>query len=119
MRETESDTDNERLTRLPSPSPYHITDPFQERGLWCFWLSADDEVLRYIADLSCILHASNGSPFQRRLQGRVKFAFNPRYDHEEAWLWINEILESETNAVDLHDTWEAAIDDAQETSSND
>lgn len=115
--------DNERrekpLPNIPKPQPYHITDPFMDRGLWCFWLSADEAVLEFISSLNCILQPSLGSPFQRRLQGRVMFAINPRYDHEETWLWVTELLESETNTVELGDDWEAAIDEARERTTGD
>ena len=35
---------------------------------------------------------------------------NPRYDYREAWAWIREMLETETQIVDLGDTWESAIE---------
>lgn len=93
----------------PTPKPFHITEPFFDRGLWCFWLTADDEVLEFISHLPCILQPMLSSPFQRRLRGRVMFSFNPRYDHEEAWLWIHELLDTETNFIELNDSWEEAI----------
>ena len=40
------------------------------------------------------------------------FAINPRYDHEETWLWITELMESETKLVELNDIWETAINAA-------
>lgn len=104
---------------IPKPKPYHITEPFQERNLWCFWLAADDDVLQFVDKLNCILQASHGSPFQRRLRGRVLFAVNPRYDHEEAWLWISDLLESETSRVELNESWESAIDSAHEKEAGD
>lgn len=98
--------------QLPKPRPFHITEPFQERGLWCFWLSSDEDVLQFVSNLNCILQPSFGSPFSRRLQGRVLFAINPRYDHEETWLWLHEILESESARVELNEDWESAIQEA-------
>jgi len=108
-----------KLPELPKPHPYHITEPKQERGLWCFWLTADAEILQYISNLNCILQVSYGSPFQRRLRGRVLFAINPRYDHETTWLWITELLDSEAVPVELDSSWESAIHDAQTLSSGD
>lgn len=107
------------LADIPKPKSYHITDPFQDRGLWCFWLSADDEVLEYISSLNAILQPSYGSPFQRRLRGRVMFAINPRYDHEETWLWINELLETEATVVELNEDWESAIEEAHTNETGD
>lgn len=105
--------------KLPKPSPYHITEPFQERGVWCFYLTAEREVLEYISRLNCILQSGSGSPFQRRLRGRVLFAINPRYDHEETWVWITDLLDSEAVKVELSDQWEQAIDQAQTPVSGD
>jgi hypothetical protein len=107
-----------KLPKLPKPKPFHITEPHQERGLWCFWLTADDEVLHFVSDFHCIIMPTFGRvPFGRKLMGRIMFAFNPRYDHEETWLWLHEVLESETKQVELNDTWEAAIRDAHISSS--
>ena len=109
----EADKKLKKLPELPKPTPFHITEPHQERGLWCFWLTADEDVLRFVHNLNCIITpAYNGSRFGRRLTGRVMFAFNPRYDHEETWLWLHEVLESETKQVELADNWEVAIRDA-------
>lgn len=98
----------------PTPRPYHLSDPFLDRGLWCFWLSADPEVLEYVSNLSCILQPPSGSFFQRRLMGRVLFAINPRYEHHEAWQWVKESLDAETHFIELNDRWENAITEAQE-----
>lgn len=102
-----------KIPTIPKPSPYHISEPFQDRGLWCFWLAADDVVLEYISNLNCILQPSFGSPLSRRMRGRVMFAINPRYDHEETWLWVTDLLDAEASEVELSDTWESAIADAQ------
>ncbi len=97
----------------PTPKPFHITEPKFERGLWCFWLTADDDVLQYVRHLHCILRPmSTGSFFPRRLTGRVMFAINPRYNHEDTWQWIVNTLQTETSNIDLDDTWESAIDEA-------
>jgi hypothetical protein len=97
---------------LPKPKSFHITEPAYERGLWCFWLASDDDVLQFVSNLNCILQPSFGSPFGKRLRGRVLFAINPRYDHEETWLWLHEILESESARVELNEDWESAIHEA-------
>ena len=105
--------DDSSIPNLPKPSPFHITEPHQERGLWCFWLTADDEVLRFVHNLNCIiLPGFSRSPFGRKKMGRVLFAFNPRYDHQETWSWLHEVLDSETKKVELSDDWESAIRDA-------
>lgn len=121
MKKT-SDTDqqSEKKPRfeLPKPKPFHITEPFHERGLWCFWLSSDDDVLQFVSNLNCILQPSVGSPFGRRLRGRVLFAINPRYDHEETWLWLHEVLESEATWVELNEEWESAIQEAHTDTSD-
>ena len=114
LPQDETGKEVKKIPSLPKPRPYHITEPHQERGLWCFWLTADDDVLRFVHNLNCtITPAHNGSRFGRQLAGRVMFAFNPRYDHEETWLWLHEVLESETISVELAETWEDAIRDAQ------
>lgn len=105
--------DNPRRLNPPAPRPYHMTEPFLDRGLWSFWLAADPNVLEYVSNLSCILQPPF-SPFQRRLQGRVLFSINPRYDHMEAWHWIKQTLDDETRFVELSDRWENAILEAQQ-----
>ncbi|GAB5491620.1 MAG: hypothetical protein Phog2KO_18350 [Phototrophicaceae bacterium] len=104
---------------LPKPKPFHITEPHQEHGLWYFWLTSDDHILRYVQNLNCILKSKfGGSAFgQTRLRGRIKFAINPRYDHQETWLWIQDVLTSETSIVELGTNWEDAIQKAQKSSS--
>lgn len=51
--------------------------------------------------------------FGRHLRGRVLFALNPRYEHRETWVWITDLLESETKPVALDAEWENAIEAAQ------
>ena len=99
----------------PKPKAYHITEPQLDRGLWCFWLAAENDILDYVQHLNCILQPMSNSFLHRRLKGRVMFAINPRYDHEEAWLWINDLLESEGCRVELDAEWESAIEEAQQT----
>lgn len=119
LPQDEKDTSQNKLPDLPSPTPFHITEPHQERGLWCFWLTADNDVLRFVRNLNCIMTPSyNGSRFGRTLTGRAMFAFNPRYDHEETWAWLHEVLQSETAQVELDDNWETAIRDAHNVGSN-
>lgn len=105
--------------QLPKPKPFHITEPEEEQGLWCFWLTADDTILEYVYNLNCVLTPkSNNSPFGKdTLHARIRFAINPRYDHEETWLWLHDVLTSETTIVELDTNWEDAIVEAQ-TSSN-
>lgn len=101
-------------TYPPRPKPFHITDPFQDRGLWCFWLTADDEVLQFVNNLPCILSPAMMTPFQRQLKGRVMFCINPRYEYQEAWSWINDLLDCEAKRVDLDEQWEEAIGEAHD-----
>ncbi len=119
MNEIPPDNNNRPSTRLPRPRAFHITDPFLDSGLWCFWLTADDEVLAFVRTLNCVLDPSADSVFRRQARGRVLFGINPRYDHEEAWLWINDMLASETQQVELNQRWENAIDNAHETELDD
>ena len=93
----------------PRPKPFDMTDPILQNGLWSFWLTADEPVLQYVNNLNCVLPFS-GSPFLRRSGGRVMVCINPRYDYREAWAWIREMLETETQIIDLGDTWESAIE---------
>jgi len=110
---TDNSDKKKKLPKLPKPHPFHITEPKQNKGLWCFWLTAEDDVLRFVYNLNCILLPPFGSSsFGRKLNGRVLFAINPRYDYEETWLWLNEVLDSEANLVELDDSWESAIREA-------
>jgi hypothetical protein len=101
----------QRPTGLPPiPKPFHITEPFENHGVWCFWLTADMPVLEFVARLNCILYAGfNPSALNRLPQMRVMYTINPRYDHQEAWLWIHELLETETARIELNDFWENAL----------
>lgn len=104
--------------QLPKPKPFHITEPEEEQGLWCFWLTADDAILHYVYNLNCVLAPKPSNlPFsQDKLHARIRFAINPRYDHEETWLWLNDVLASETTVVELDTSWEDAILEAQTSS---
>lgn len=97
----------------PQPKPFHMTDAVFQNGLWVFWLTAEETALLYINALNCVLPFA-GSPLFRRPGGRVLVSINPRYDHLEAWTWIHALLEAETQAVDLADGWEEAINYACE-----
>jgi hypothetical protein len=103
-----------RASVPPTPKPFDMSEPVQQPGgLWGFWLTADDDILRYVANLNCILNASAPPAFSRTLRGRRLFSINPRYDHEDAWLWIFALLEAEAKKVTLTDTWEDALKEAQ------
>lgn len=113
MTKLDPNENSNKVPLTPRPKPFHITEAKQERGLWCFWLTADDDVLDYVQHLHCILQPMHTSPFfNRRLSGRVMFAINPRYDHEEAWQWIIDLLQTETSSIELNEQWESAIDEA-------
>ncbi|MGB7339608.1 MAG: hypothetical protein WBC91_12010 [Phototrophicaceae bacterium] len=113
LSDNEMNEEPKPIPKLPKPKPFHITEPHEERGLWCFWLTADDDVLQFVHKLNCIIVPSFGrTPFGRRLMGRTMFAFNPRYDHEETWLWLHEVLDSESKQIELSENWEDAIRDA-------
>lgn len=106
----------------PRPKPFHMTDPFMDRGLWCFWLTADHPVLRFVSHLQCVLQQpmfNSPFPFRQQQQARMLFSINPRYDHQEVWLWIYETLECETKTVELGDLWVDAIEGIDENASAD
>ncbi len=112
---------SEKPTLPPRPKPFHITEPFEQRGVWAFWLTAEPEVIQFVRHLSCVLQVVyNGPPFFQRPNNRVMVTFDPRYEHEEAWLWVHEELEAESVPVELAEEIEAALDDAipEDTSSN-
>jgi hypothetical protein len=98
----------------PRPQPFHMTEAALQNGIWSFWLTADEHVLNYVSHLNCVLNFTNSpfspSPFARRVGGRVMVSISPRYDHVEAWTWIHQVLEGETEVVELGETWEEAID---------
>lgn len=96
----------------PKPRPFDMTEPFCEHGMWCFWLTADMPVLQFVTHLNCVLNVSFMPPsFISRPHGRVLVRINPRYDHQEAWLWLYEQLEFECRLFELNDSWEATLDD--------
>lgn len=105
----------------PTPKPFHMTEPFMDRGLWAFWLTADLPVLRFVSHLQCVLQQPMfNSPFGVRQQHtRMMFSINPRYDHQEVWLWIYETLECETKPIDLNELWVEAINTLADTPSED
>lgn len=102
----------------PRPKPFHMTEPILQNGLWSFWLTADDNIIQFVSALNCVLPFAN-SPFFRRAGGRVLVCINPRYDHLEAWNFINDMLLGETQIVDLGETWETAIAGACQSRSED
>lgn len=69
-------------------------------------------MLDYVGHLHCILNTPAPFPFQRRPQGRQLFTINPRYDHQEAWLFIYDSAEAESKNVELNEIWEKALEDA-------
>jgi hypothetical protein len=98
----------------PKPKPFDMSDPFQQPGgLWSFWLTADDPLLKFAAHLSCIMPLSTPA-FSRPMRGRVMLGINPRYDHEEAWLWVYSQLEAEAQNVELSPAWDAVFQDEEE-----
>lgn len=36
----------------PRPRPFDLTEPFENHGVWCFWLTADVPVLELVARLN-------------------------------------------------------------------
>lgn len=107
-------------TRFPPvPKPFHMSEPFHDRGVWFFWLSADDPVIRFVGHLHCILPLPEPNPYFRRPQSRALIGINPRYDHQEAWLWIYDLLGTEAHYIDLDDEWENAINEACDIEADD
>jgi hypothetical protein len=86
-----------------------MTEPFLDRGLWSFWLTAEEPVLQYVANLHCILNPGTSNPFYRRPSGRILLNINPRYDYQEVWLWIHDLLQVEAQNIELNEAWESAI----------
>ena len=107
---------SDSMPPLPKPKPFHITEPVLNNGLWSFWLTAEDEVLAFVQNLHCMQIAQKSrfgsSRFQAKLSGRAHFTINPRYNHDEIWAWLHEVLTAEANTVALSDSWESAIEAA-------
>lgn len=97
----------------PKPRPFDMSEPFYQGGMWCFWLTADEEVLRYVSTLNCILTTSS-SPLMRSMRGRRMFSINPRYNYEETWMWLYRTLELETEHIHLGDLWTDVLSDSFE-----
>ncbi len=86
-----------------------MTEPYLDRGMWCFWLTAEAEVLQFVQHLHCVTSVSSPGSLFRPPQGRVLVMLNPRYDAQEVWLWLYDLLEAETHEVELDEWWEEAI----------
>ncbi len=100
----------------PKPRPFDLTEPFQERGVWCFWLTAEPHIQEFISSLNCILGPKFNPSYFRQPGARVMYSLSPRYDHEEAWVWIHDVLQTETSEVELSDALEDALHDAIQSS---
>ncbi|MCB9453832.1 MAG: hypothetical protein H6672_20570 [Anaerolineaceae bacterium] len=97
----------------PRPALFHITEPFEQRGIWSFWLTAEPDVIQFVRHLSCVLQVVyNGPAFFQRPSNRVMVTIDPRYDHEAAWLWIHDQLETESLVIELPEEVETALDEA-------
>ncbi|MEO1253798.1 MAG: hypothetical protein AAFY41_02770 [Bacteroidota bacterium] len=101
------------MSEMPQRSNFHMTEPQNEQGLWCFWITvACESTLDYVRSLDCII----APPHYRELPGvsdqrRTKLAINPCYDYAEAWLWVHDELCVETRAIELDNTLEKAIEE--------
>jgi hypothetical protein len=93
----------------PKPKAFHMTELFQDRGVWCFWLAAESPVLQFVQHLHCVSSVSSNGGLFRPPQGRVLVSINPRYDAQEVWVWLNDLLEAEAQEVELSESWEQAI----------
>jgi hypothetical protein len=102
----------------PKPKAFHMTELFQDRGIWCFWLAAESPVLQFVQNLHCISSMSSNGGFFRPPQGRALVTINPRYDAQEVWAWISDLLEAEASEVELNESWEEAIATACEADEN-
>jgi hypothetical protein len=107
MSSVPSDT---RLPGMPPKAqPFHMSELFTERGVWSFWLTADETLTRFVNHLPCVVAAPT-TPFgQRKMGARSLIMIDARYDAHQAWAWIREMLEAETVTVELRDDWEQAI----------
>lgn len=87
---------------MTPPAPYHISEPIFEDGLWCFWLTANDDIIHYVLHLDFIILPPKFRILPGLLpSGRTKYAISPRYIFEEAWIKLQECLDMECNNVDL------------------
>lgn len=103
-----SDSFRSRLSPLPRPRPYHMTDLFFENGLWKFWLTTDEALVEMVYHLPCVI-PPGFTPFGRRINSRTVIQIDPRYDAKEAWRWVQETLEAESRRVELRSDWEDAL----------
>lgn len=70
-------------------------------GNWQFWLTAPLHVYDLVASWDCVAHLHYEDVWKR-----AYVVIDPRYDYQEAWLWIYEQLEAETQQVELSDVWD-------------
>lgn len=82
------------------PKPFVMENPEQYApGKWQFSLTAPDSLITFTKNLACVV---NVVPIYGESHLVV---INPRWDYQEAWMFIYEQLESESNETKLDDVW--------------
>lgn len=68
---------------------------------WIVMIAIDYAYFDFIRAMPCVLST------EAWIGREIRVYIDPRYDYEEAWLWIYEQLETETREVELGEVWDA------------
>jgi hypothetical protein len=82
------------------PKAFVMSEP-QFVGVWLFMLTIDRKYWDFVKRMPCVNTTSELSG------NNIHVWIDPRYDYEEAWLWIYEQLETETHEVVLGAVWDS------------
>jgi hypothetical protein len=89
------------------PQPFVMENPVNiasGSGNWQFWLTLPQDkrsLYDVVASWDCVSHLHYEDVWRR-----ASVIIDPRYDYEEAWLWIYEQLQIETAVVELSEFWD-------------
>lgn len=79
------------------PKSFVMNNPgqFGIGGTWAFRLYAEPSLIAFVANLAPVYDLFSYT------SESCAVSIDPRWDYEEAWLWIYEQLETEAQEVDL------------------
>jgi len=91
------------------PKAFALDNPIINHGQCLIPLVIDQRYHEFVRAMPCTLRVDDFMSMPNLLHLHI----DPRYDFEEAWLWIYEQLEAETNKVELGDVWGKAIENIE------
>lgn len=90
-----------------TPKPFVMNEPHAYLpGRWEFVLYISEEYIGFVQSLACV---SRVEDFQAAYKDEFHVHINSRYDHQEAWQWIYEQIESEMNEIKLSSLWDVEL----------